>query len=145
MLPINIKAAQLLHEFKSSVRSWPGPTCSCHICIALLWLMLNFALHTAEEGCRCDGFVVAIVTVLLCLMYRLKRIYIYIYMPSFWRESTYWYLISLALRQNYRHSAADDIFECIFFIENLYILKNDRNFSKGLDTGLALFRRQTTV
>ena len=40
MLPINIKAAHSLHEFKSLIRSWPGPTCSCHICIALLWLML---------------------------------------------------------------------------------------------------------
>ena len=36
MLPINIKAAQSLHEFKSFIRSWPGPTCSCHICTALL-------------------------------------------------------------------------------------------------------------
>ena len=36
MLPINIKAAQSLHEFKSFIRSWPGPTCSFHICTALL-------------------------------------------------------------------------------------------------------------
>ena len=36
MLPINIKAAQSLHEFKSFIISWPGPTCSCHICTALL-------------------------------------------------------------------------------------------------------------
>ena len=36
MLPINIKAAHSLHEFKSLIRSWPGPTSSCHICIALL-------------------------------------------------------------------------------------------------------------
>ena len=39
MLPINIKTAHSLHEFKSLIRSWPGPTCSCHICTALLWLM----------------------------------------------------------------------------------------------------------
>ena len=39
MLSINIKAAHSLHEFKSLIRSWPGPKCSCHICIALLWLM----------------------------------------------------------------------------------------------------------
>ena len=38
MLPINIKAAQSLYEFKSFIRSWPGPTCSCHICTALLLL-----------------------------------------------------------------------------------------------------------
>ena len=36
MLSINIKAAHSLHEFKSLIRSWPGPKCSCHICIALL-------------------------------------------------------------------------------------------------------------
>ena len=36
MLPINIKAAQSLYEFKSFIRSWPGPTCSCQICTALL-------------------------------------------------------------------------------------------------------------
>ena len=36
-------------------------------------------------------------------------------------------------------------FECIFFNENLNILKNDRNFSMGLDPGLALFRRQAIV
>ena len=39
MLSINIKAAHSLHEFKSLIRSWPGPKYSCHICIALLWLM----------------------------------------------------------------------------------------------------------
>ena len=36
MLPAHIKAAQSLSEFKSFIKSWPGPTCSCHICIALL-------------------------------------------------------------------------------------------------------------
>ena len=36
MLPINIKTAHSLHEFNSLIRSWPGPTCSCHICTALL-------------------------------------------------------------------------------------------------------------
>ena len=36
MLPINIKAAQSLYEFKSFIKSWPGPTCSCQICTALL-------------------------------------------------------------------------------------------------------------
>ena len=66
MLPINIKTAHSLHEFKSLIRSWPGPTCSCHICTALLWLMLLlYVLHTAGEGCRCDDFVVACGTVSL--------------------------------------------------------------------------------
>ena len=37
MLPVNIKAAQSLREFKSLIRSWPGPTCSCQLCVALLW------------------------------------------------------------------------------------------------------------
>ena len=36
MLPIDIKAAQSLYEFKSFIRSWPGPSCSCQICTALL-------------------------------------------------------------------------------------------------------------
>ena len=36
LLPMNMKAAQSLSEFKSFIRSWPGPTCSCHICTALL-------------------------------------------------------------------------------------------------------------
>ena len=44
ILPINIKAAQSLHEFKSLIRSWPGPTCSCHICSALLWLMIDWLI-----------------------------------------------------------------------------------------------------
>ena len=39
LLPINIKAAQSLQEFKSLIRSLPGSTRSCHICIALFWLM----------------------------------------------------------------------------------------------------------
>ena len=34
-LPFNMKAAQSLHKFKSLTRLWPGPTCSCYICIAL--------------------------------------------------------------------------------------------------------------
>ena len=37
MLPVNMKAAQSLREFKSLIRSWPGPTCSCQLCVALLW------------------------------------------------------------------------------------------------------------
>ena len=39
MLSINIKAAQSLYEFKSFIKSWPGPTCSCQICTALLYEM----------------------------------------------------------------------------------------------------------
>ena len=50
MLPINIKAAHSLHEFKSLIRSWPGPTCSCHICIALLWLMLLLCIAHCGGG-----------------------------------------------------------------------------------------------
>ena len=44
ILPRNIKAAQSLHKFKSLIRSWPGPTCSCHICTALLWLMIDWLI-----------------------------------------------------------------------------------------------------
>ena len=40
MLPVNMEAAQSLSEFNTLIRSWPGPTFSCHICVALLWLML---------------------------------------------------------------------------------------------------------
>ena len=36
MLPVHMKAAQSLSEFKSFIKSWSGPTCSCPICIALL-------------------------------------------------------------------------------------------------------------
>ena len=36
MLHVHMKAAQSLSEFKSFIKSWPGPTCSCPICIALL-------------------------------------------------------------------------------------------------------------
>ena len=35
MLPAHMKAAQSLSEFKSLIKSWPGSTCSCHICVAL--------------------------------------------------------------------------------------------------------------
>ena len=109
-------------------------------------------LHIAGDGCQCDGFVIACGTVSLWqLVVPWSRhsdssslfdeyTHTNIYMPSLWREYTYWYLISLALRQNGRHFAADDIFEYIFFNENVNILKNDRNFSMGLDTGLAFFR-----
>ena len=44
MLPINMKTAHSLHEFKSLIRAWPGPTCSCQICTALLWLMLHLCI-----------------------------------------------------------------------------------------------------
>ena len=44
ILPMNMKATQSLHEFKSLIRSWPGPTCSCHICTALLWLMIDWLI-----------------------------------------------------------------------------------------------------
>ena len=37
MLPVNMKAAQSLRELKSLIRSWPGLTCSCQLCVALLW------------------------------------------------------------------------------------------------------------
>ena len=36
MLLVHMKAAQSLSEFKSFIKSWPGPTCSCPICITLL-------------------------------------------------------------------------------------------------------------
>ena len=36
MLPAHMKAVQSLSEFKSFIKSWPKPTCSCPICIALL-------------------------------------------------------------------------------------------------------------
>ena len=69
ILPMNIKAAQSLHEFKSLIRSWPGPTCSCHICTALLWLMVDwlivfFSIDATPihvywgRGCRCYDHVV---------------------------------------------------------------------------------------
>ena len=50
MLPINIKTAHSLHEFKSLIRPWPGPTCSCHICTALLWLMLLLCIAHCGGG-----------------------------------------------------------------------------------------------
>ena len=50
MLPIHIKTAHSLHEFKSLIRSWPGPTCSCHICSALLWLMLLLCIAHCGAG-----------------------------------------------------------------------------------------------
>ena len=50
MLPINIKTAHSLQEFKSLIRSWPGPTCSCHICTALLWLMLLLCIAHCGGG-----------------------------------------------------------------------------------------------
>ena len=43
ILPINIKAVQSLHEYKSLIRFWLGPTCSCHTCTALLWLMIDWS------------------------------------------------------------------------------------------------------
>ena len=49
MLPVNMKAAQ----FKSLIRSWPGPTCSCQLCVALLWWML--ILYTIHWGAGADG------------------------------------------------------------------------------------------
>ena len=110
MLPINIKAAQSLHEFKSLIRSWPGPKCSCHICIALLWLMLlSYVLHTVGEGCRCDDYVVACGTVSLWQQP---------VVPWSRHSDSHPPPISLAQRQNGRHSAADDIFECILLNEN---------------------------
>ena len=70
IISINIKAAQPLHKFKPLIRSWPGPTCSCQICTALLWLMIDWLIvfisinatpiHVHWElGCRCDDYVVA--------------------------------------------------------------------------------------
>ena len=50
MLPINIRAAHLLHEFKSLIRSWPGPTCSCLFCTALLRLMLLLCIAHCGGG-----------------------------------------------------------------------------------------------
>ena len=68
MLPINIKTAHSLHEFKSLIRSWPGPTCSCHICTCLT--VINVApmyctlrrravsvttMWSLVVPCRCDN------------------------------------------------------------------------------------------
>ena len=50
LLPINIKTAHSQHEFKSLIRSWPGPTCSCHICIDLLWLMVLICIAHCGGG-----------------------------------------------------------------------------------------------
>ena len=69
ILPINIKTAQSLHEFKSLIRSWSGPTCSCHIYTTLLWLMIGWLIVFISidatpiyvpwgRGCRCDDSVV---------------------------------------------------------------------------------------
>ena len=44
ILPINIKAAQSLHELKSLIKSWPGPTCSYHICPFLVWLIIDWLI-----------------------------------------------------------------------------------------------------
>ena len=137
MLPINIKTAHSLHEFKSLIRSWPGPTCSCHICTALLWLMLLLCIAHCGGGLSvwrlCGRLWHRVVVTTTCGAVESSQwqpppppppfnVYtqtnIYIYMPSCWRWYTYWYLISLALRQNGRHSAADDIFECILLNEN---------------------------
>ena len=135
MLPINIKTAHSLHEFKSLIRSWPGPTCSCHICTALLSLMLLLCIAHCGGGLSvwrlCGRLWHRVVVTTTCgavesSWWQPPRFNVYfnvhtqtnIYMPSFWRWCTYWYLISLALRQNGRHSAADDIFECILLNEN---------------------------
>ena len=135
MLSINIKAAHSLHEFKSLIRSWPGPKCSCHICIALLWLMSLLCMYCTLWGravgmttmwslvvpCRCDNNLwcrgVVIVTAPPCLMYTLKRIYIYIYAEFL---TIIHVLISYLIgsEAKWLHSAADDIFECILLNEN---------------------------
>ena len=69
ILPTNIKTAQSLPEFKSLTRSWSGPTCSCHICTTLLWLMIGWLIVFISidatpihvpwgRGCQCDDSVV---------------------------------------------------------------------------------------
>ena len=111
MLPINIKAAHSLHEFKSLIRSWPGPTCSCHICIALLWLMLLLCIAHCGGGLSvwrvcgrlwhrynnpwCRGVVIVTAplfnvhtqtNIYMCIcIYKYICMYIYIYMPRLWR------------------------------------------------------------
>ena len=54
MLPINIKAAQSLHEFKSFIRSW-------HMFMSYLhWFIIrNVTLLYWTPVCQCDGFVIA--------------------------------------------------------------------------------------
>ena len=68
MLPVHMKAAQSLSEFKSFIKSWSGPTCSCPICIALLYYILitgdgirniPHILITGDGICRRYGLVVS--------------------------------------------------------------------------------------
>ena len=59
MLPVHMKAAQSLSKFKSFIKSWPGPTCSCPVCIALLKEISPYILITGDGICRRYGLVVS--------------------------------------------------------------------------------------
>ena len=58
MLPAHMKAAQSLSKFKSVIKSWPGPTCSCHTCIAYYKKYHSYILITGDGICGRDGLVV---------------------------------------------------------------------------------------
>ena len=189
MLPIKIKTAHSLHEFKSLIRSWPGPTCSCHICTALLWNVtpMYCTLRRSAVGvttmwslvapCRCDNNLwcrgVVIVTAPpptphpphppptppptptphphphpLCLMYTLKRLYIYIHVYIYAEFLTMIHvLISYLIGSEAKWPAFRSRRNLRMYIAKwkLNVLKSNRSFSTGLDTGLALFRRQAIV
>ena len=171
MLPINIKAAHSLHEFKSLIRSWPGPTCSRHICIALLWLiMLLLCIAHCGGGLsmwRLCGRLWHRVVTTTCgavgssywrspppppppppPMYILKRIYIYIYMYIYAEFLTIIHvLISYLIGSEAKWPAFRSRRHFRMYIAKwkLNVLKSVRSFSTGLDTGLALFRRQAIV
>ena len=159
MLPINIKAAHSLHEFKSLIRSWPGPTCSCHICTAILWLMLLLCIAHCGGGMsvwqlcgRCDNNLwwwsrhSDSPPPPPCLMYTLKRIYIYMYIYAEFLTIMH-VLISYLIGSKAKWPAfrSRRHFQMYSAEWKLNVLKSDRSFSTGLDTGLALFRRQAIV
>ena len=80
------------------------------------------------------------------LMYTLKRIYIYIYIYAEFLTIIHvliFYLIGSEAKwpafRSRRH------FRMYIAKWKLNVLKSDLSFSTGLDTGLALFRRQTIV
>ena len=54
LLPMHIKSAMSLPEFKELLTTWSGPTCKCSLCTVLLWvndiLLISILLLCTHQG-----------------------------------------------------------------------------------------------
>ena len=79
LLPLDVKGAITLNNFKTLMRKWAGPTCGCSICDMVIWILnlLYKPLHLGMRACAlCPGaWTHALVHERTCLHVYMRVVY----------------------------------------------------------------------